>query len=118
MAGREQRLLELLRRLPAGQVEYLLEFAQFLVDRHGEVPAAQEPQRIPRPETESVVKAIQRLVATYPMVDRAKVMNETSSLMAQHVMQGREAVAVIDELEIVFRRHYECIRAPEAPTTS
>jgi hypothetical protein len=27
--------------------------------------------------------------------------------MNQHVMQGRNAVEVIDELEVLFRRHYE-----------
>jgi len=27
--------------------------------------------------------------------------------MTQHVIHGRSAVEVIDELEILFRRHYE-----------
>jgi hypothetical protein len=40
------------------------------------------------------------------MLDKAKLLNETSALMAQHVMQGRPAEEVIDELEIVFEMHY------------
>ena len=53
-----------------------------------------------------MVKAIRRLSATYPMLDKSKMLNQTSSLVAQHVMQGRETKAVIDELEVVFESHY------------
>lgn len=110
----EKRLRDILRRLPESQAQTLLDFAEFLDARHGQSGAAAGmpeavagPQPIPRPEQESVVKAIKRLAATYPMLDRSKMLNETSSLMTQHVMQGRQAVEVIDELEIMFRRHYE-----------
>ena len=41
------------------------------------------------------------------MLDRSKMLNETSSLMTQHVLNGRAATEVIDELEIMFKRHYE-----------
>jgi hypothetical protein len=41
------------------------------------------------------------------MLDKAKMLNETSALMAQHIMQGRDAEEVIDELEQVFATHYE-----------
>lgn len=110
----EKRLRDILRRLPESQAQTLLDFAEFLDARHGQPGAAAGmpeavggPQPIPRPDQESVVKAIKRLAATYPMLDRSKMLNETSSLMTQHVMQGRDAVEVIDELEIMFRRHYE-----------
>lgn len=108
MADRERELVELFRRLPPTGQESLFAFAEFLVVRSGadEGPAP-EPKAIPRPEKESVVGAIKRLSESYHMLDRSKMLHETSALMAQHVMQGREAVAVIDELEIVFRRHYE-----------
>jgi hypothetical protein len=43
------------------------------------------------------------------MVDRAKMLNETSTLMTQHIMHGRDAVEVINELEIMFRTRYETI---------
>jgi hypothetical protein len=46
------------------------------------------------------------------MLDRSKMLNETSVLMTQHVISGRDAVEVIDELEILFRRHYENLSKP------
>lgn len=111
----ERRLLELLSRLGEAQADTLLEFAEFLATRQGltadpltdDTAAIPEPEIIPRPEKESVVKAIKRLAATYPMLDRSKMLNETSTFMTQHIMQGRDAVEIIDELEVVFRRHYE-----------
>jgi len=112
----EKRLAEIVNRLPAAQAAALLEFAEFLLIRHGgtgaeaapsaaaEIPA---PLDIPRPAEESVVKAVKRLRATYPMLDARKLLNETSAIMTQHVMQGRDKVEVIEELEILFRSHYE-----------
>lgn len=114
-ASDSERLAQLLSRLPAEQRGQLLEFAEFLVARHGveQGPAPRpEPVAVPRPERESVVGAIKRLSASYPMLDRSRMLHETSALMTQHVMSGREAVEVIDELERVFRRHYE-LQFPE-----
>jgi len=110
MAQDESRLTELFRRLGSGERETLLAFAEFLVSRSGvaDVPAeVAAPAPIPRPEQESVVAAIKRLSASYHMVDRSKMLHETSALMSQHVMQGRAAEEVIDELEVLFLRHYE-----------
>ena len=103
----EQRLREILGELPEAQARALLEYAEFLAARYSGPKEITAPLDIPRPQKESVVKAIKRLGATYPMVDRAKMLNETSVLMTQHVISGREAAEVIDELEILFRRHYE-----------
>jgi hypothetical protein len=103
----EQRLREILGELPEAQARALLEYAEFLAARYSGPKEVTAPLDIPRPQKESVVKAIKRLGATYPMVDRAKMLNETSVLMTQHVISGREAAEVIDELEILFRRHYE-----------
>lgn len=104
----EKRLREILGELPPEQAEQLLEYAEFLRARYaGSPPATTEPLDIPRPPEESVVRAIKRLRETYPMLDPAKLLNETSGLMTQHVVQGRGAVEVIDELEVLFRRHYE-----------
>lgn len=113
----EKRLAEIVARLPAAQADALLEFAEFLLIRHGStgaettpgITAAEipTPLDIPRPTEESVVKAVKRLRATYPMLDARKLLNETSSLMTQHVMQGRDKIEVIEELEILFRTHYE-----------
>jgi len=40
------------------------------------------------------------------MLDRAELLNETSSLMASHVLGGKDAHDVIDEIEALFARHY------------
>ncbi len=103
----EQRLREILGELPESQSAALLEYAEFLAARYGGPKEITAPLDIPRPEKESVVKAIQRLGATYPMIDRSKMLNETSVLVTQHVISGRDAVEVIDELESMFRKHYE-----------
>lgn len=103
----EQRLLEILDRLSPEQARQLLEYAEFLFARHGGEEAPAVPLDIERSADESVVVAIKRLRMTYPMLDPAKLLNETYDLMTQHVMQGRAAIEVIDELEVLFRRYYE-----------
>lgn len=117
MSEQGDRLLEILSRLDADEREQLLAFAEFLETRRPREPAApeppQEPVSIPRPEEETVVQAVRRLSATYPMIDKSKVLHETSGLMAEHMLQGREAEAVIDELEALFRRYYESHHADE-----
>ncbi len=104
----EKRLRVILDRLPEEQARQLLEFAEFLYERYGastkEVPA---PLGIPRPKSETVVAAIKRLRATYPMLDPAALLDETSRLVAEHVTGGRAAGEVIEELEVLFRAHYE-----------
>lgn len=110
--AQEKRLLAIARELSEADADNLLAFAEFLQQRGK--PALREipsPEPIQRPAQESVVKAVKRLAATYPMLDRAKMLNETSVLMSQHVIQGRDAVEVIDELEILFRRHYELLKS-------
>ena len=61
---------------------------------------------IPRPSGESVVAAVKRLSKTYPMIDKNEILAETSDLVSQHIIQKRESGSVIDDLEIVFERHY------------
>lgn len=112
MAGdAEQELLALFRRLSGDDRHALLAYAQFLAARDEKNGAGTEappavPQPEPRPEGESVVMAIRRLTRVYPMLDRRKLMGPTSLLMSQHALQGRPAPEVIEELEIVFERHY------------
>jgi len=103
----EKRLLDLLRELPEGRAEELVEFAELLRERHGGGREIPERVDIPRPSEESVIRAVKRLRATYPMLDPAKLLNETTVLMSQHLTQGRDRVEVIDELEMLFRSHYE-----------
>jgi len=107
MAPEEKRLLQLLRRLPPSDRETLLSFAEFLAARAPGPDLPREPLPIPRPREEKVVHAIRRLRETYPMLDHGKMLNEVSQLMTQHVVQGRPAAEVIDELELLFRAHYE-----------
>jgi len=57
-------------------------------------------------EGRRTLKAIRRLAKTYPMIDRDRLFQQTSALMAQHVMQGRPAAEVIDELEALFAETY------------
>ncbi len=73
------------------------------------MPTVMEPRDIPRPENESVVSAMKRLTKTYPMLDTKDLFTQASSLMTQHIIRGREAMEIIDELEQLFREHYKKI---------
>ena len=122
-----EAIVEVAARLSESDRQSLLKFARFLESQGdgadpGDGDAGEpgpagvpEPEPIPRPENESVIKAMRRLTATYYMLDRGKLLNEASSLMAQHVMQGREAAEVIDELETVFWSHYQAKVQAEDP---
>lgn len=101
-------LRDIYARLGEADRATLLAFAEFLATRSGATAEAIDtvPKAIPRPAQESVVGAIKRLSASYHMLDRSKILHETSALMTQHMMQGRAADEVIDELEILFERHY------------
>lgn len=107
MNKNDKKLLKLFRELPAEQASQLLDYAEFLHQRHVK-PMQEVPVPIPveRPAKESVVAAVKRLSASYPMLNKDRLLNETASLMSQHLVQGRDAVEVIDELEAIFLRHY------------
>jgi len=111
----EKRLRKLFRSMNPQDQASLLRFAEFLAASPSEVTETMtefpQPEAIPRPEQESVVKAIKRLTATYPMVDRDRLLNETSSLMTAHVIHGKAAAHIIDELELMFERHYSILKA-------
>jgi len=117
MSDQIKRFTDIFEQLPETDRKTLLAFAEFLHFRSGklsgvpdEVSIAREippPEDIPRPERESVVVAIKRLSATYPMVSRASMLDHVSPLMSQHIVEGRDAAEVIDELEDLFRRKYE-----------
>ncbi len=108
MTQDDARLTALYHRLPAAGRETLLAFAEFLLERSGSaLPLDITPTPSERPAQESVVAAIKRLSASYHMLDRSRMLHETSGLMTEHLMQGRPANEVIDELEELFRRHYQ-----------
>ena len=110
----ERRLSQCFRTLADGDRRTLLAFADFLAaGRHP--PASPEPpgELVPlvRPDQETVIAAIRRLSQTYPMLDRGPMLSDTSALMSAHVLQGREAAVVIDDLEALFLRHYHDYQA-------
>lgn len=92
--------------------EALLAFAEFLSARAEQhrisaVPSAPKPG--PGPKGESVVAAMKRLSAHYPMLDKAKLLDTASRLMGEHVLRGRPAAEVIAELEALFGQHYQTL---------
>ena len=124
MASPEQQLTGYFRNLGAADQATLLAFAAFLA-RRSATPAAPavadtpdapvkrppeiipEPEIIERPAEESVVGALKRLSKTYPMLDKKVMLNATSDLVATTIMQGADPAGVIDQLEEIFRTHYE-----------
>ena len=108
-----KRLLALFRGLSESRQQALTEFAEFLASKESaesDNTPALEPLPIPRPEQENVVKAIQRLRQTYPMLDSGALFNEASTQMTRHLMHGVPATEVIDELERIFLKQYESSR--------
>ncbi len=103
------RLVTYYLAIPAAQRQSLLDYAAYLADKAGQaLPAvAMTPVAIPRPAQESVVSAIRRLSMTYPMLEKKALLHEASALMAEHVLHGRVATDVIDELEELFKQRYE-----------
>jgi hypothetical protein len=105
-----KRLVSLFRNLSEPRQQALLEYAEFLAGKEGlEMAAAPpaEPLPIPRPEQENVVKAIQRLMRTYPMLERNHIFHEASAQMTRHLVHGVAAIEAIDELERIFARQYQ-----------
>ena len=119
--GRAQRrLLKLYQTLPKQEQANLMAFAEFLAHRaeaaEGEADQATEPpppKPIARPQRETVVAAIRRLSESYFMLDRQVLFHETAGLMSAHVLQGRPARDVIDELEQLFADHYQRLSVVE-----
>ena len=105
-----KRLLSIFRALSETRQQALLEYAEFLAGKENteiaESPPS-EPLPIPRPERENVVKAIQRLTQTYPMLERNQIFHEASAQMTRHLIHGVAAEEAIDELERIFMRQYQ-----------
>lgn len=108
MKSAAKQLTDIYNRLPPQEQKTLVDFAEFLLARAPDLePVITEPLDIPRPDEESVVAAIKRLNKTYPMIERSTVLHETSNLMMQHMMSGRSATDVIDELEQLFEQRFK-----------
>jgi len=106
-AQNERALLELFGRLDPAQQDELVSFAEFLAGGARRARSDNEPVLLARPARETVTAAIRRLVRSYPMLERRKLMAEASRLLAQHALEGRAAVEVIDDLEAAFARQLE-----------
>ncbi|MDY6980521.1 MAG: DUF2281 domain-containing protein [Pseudomonadota bacterium] len=114
MSKPENQLLDCFHQLPDEARQSLLDFAEFLVQRHAvNAPVSSEPLDLPRPDNETVIAAIKRLSRTYPMLNKDKLLHETAGLVTEHMMRGRDAVEVIDELELIFERHYQALNQEE-----
>lgn len=93
----------------------LLRYATFLhncedglgEDSGPERTEKESPRELPRPEDERVVGAIRRLSETYHMLNHDKLLKQSADLMSAHLVNGREAATVIDELEEIFQSHYQ-----------
>ena len=119
----ERRLIKIYQSLAEADQLTLFRFAEFLqaqspkasadanIQESEEKSIPAEPLDIPRPDDESVIKAIKRLTKNYPMVDKETILHPISGLMTSHILQGRGASEVIDELEDLFLKEYEKLRA-------
>lgn len=115
MSDKAQSLLALFEQLSEQDANSLLRFAEFLAaqqtdakptDQVEQPSAIPEPEKIPRPDKERVVDALKRLSATYPMLETKNLLNKASELVAQHVMFGKPAKEVIDQIEVLFEQAY------------
>ena len=125
--GSEKQLGECFRALDDNGQAALVAFAEFLVQRNGQIKSPRNslpeestpveevsiavPEITPRAEGESVIGGIKRLVASYPMIDRDQLSEEIQSLMTKHILKGVSAEEVIDQLEALFLKHYQNLRS-------
>jgi len=110
MNKHESKLLNIFSDLDNNDQNSILSFAEFLLEKAkqgGRLIVVDKPVEIPRPEEERVVAAIKRLSATFPMLQKSSMLNETAALMSEHILKGRDAVEVIDKLEIQFQVRYD-----------
>jgi hypothetical protein len=103
------RLVMLLESLDETGRRTLVEHAEFLVSRR-EVQA-HPPSVAPRPTGDNVVQAIRRLNGSYPGLRRAALMQPVGELLSQHMVDGRAAEEVIEDLEALYARAH-ADRAP------
>ncbi|WP_198266243.1 Crp/Fnr family transcriptional regulator [sulfur-oxidizing endosymbiont of Gigantopelta aegis] len=104
------KLLDVFSDLDQDDQNSLLSFADFLLaqaKQDGRIIEVAEPLVIERPAEERVVAGIKRLSATYPMLKKNTMLDETASLMSEHILKGRSAESVIDELESLFKKRYD-----------
>ena len=112
--SREERILcKIYKDLDVNHRHTLITFANFLVEQQTQdknntidEKLALEPLDLPRPKKESVIKGVRRLTASYPMIDTDTMFDSISKLMTSHIMEGRSAESVIDDLQELFAQQY------------
>jgi len=108
-----KRLDSLMNQLSVTHQQSIIDFASYLVEQYSLKSVSDEilePQPVQRPVDETVVCAIKRLKKTYYMLDTDGLLNKASALMGQHMLQGRAAKSVIDDLQHLFESSYEDYR--------
>ncbi len=104
--SKSERLRIIFKKLSSEQQQTLLEFSEFLLSRTVK-KTLEKAKIILRPPDESVIAAIKRLSKSYPMLDKAVMLDKISSLMTEHIMQGRDKIEIINELETIFLDYYD-----------
>jgi len=110
MKNKLGEIKQLFSKLDAEHQQAIIDYATFLAERYVAKDSTGmnlKPESIERPQQETVIAAIKRLKKTYYMLDTDTMLNQTSALMGQHILKGREASAVIDELQSIFQDQYK-----------
>lgn len=113
MSNELQRITRLMDGMSHEHKKSLVDFAEFLKQKSQQHPQQSEtqeklqPEMQPRPDDENIINAIKRLRATFYMLNTDSLLDETSGLMTQHIVHGRAAVEVINDLEALFEKHYQ-----------
>jgi len=105
-----EQLRQLFLELGESDRHALVRYAEFLSENRAENEALavkEDPVEIPRPGEEKVVFAIRRLAQTYPMLNHDRLLRQSADLMSAHLVNGRPASDVIDELEGLFLNCYQ-----------
>ena len=103
-----QDLTDLYEAMDDERKKSLSEFADFLYAQAGPInKIIPPPEESVRPEKETVVGAVKRLKAQYPMIESMQVFSAASTLMTDHMVKGRDVIEVIDEMEALFEDAYK-----------
>jgi hypothetical protein len=106
----EKKLIEVFNQLNKTDQSSILSFAEFLLSQSDVIvkpKVIEQAIDIDRPSKESVIAAIKRLTATYPMIKKSGVLDQAAKVMTDHMMHGKKAELAINELELIFAEHYE-----------
>ena len=104
----KSKLLAIFETLNEEKQTSLIDYAEFLQSKGDLVSVeVQAPLSIERPSDETVVGAINRLKQTYPMIESMSVFSAASSLMTEHMINGRDVIEVVDEMQVIFEEAYQ-----------